>query len=145
MAHEDPRKFEVSTASAALWAGALAALEQYQQSDPAAVWDRVRELCRFAERRFQTVPGCTITSPRSEEARTGLLLFTLRGVPPAALAAYLAQQHQIIARSVKGEAVRLCFHVFNTEDEIDRAAAAVREVARHGLPDDGSGAPAAEP
>lgn len=136
MAHEAPRKFEVSTTSPALWAGAVVALEQYRALGPAGVWDQVRHLCHVAEERFESIPGCAITSPRSEEGRTGLFLFSLRGVAPAALAAFLEQHHQIVARSVKGEAVRLCLHVFNTEDEIERAAAAVRHVAQHGLPDD---------
>lgn len=143
-AREDPRKFEVSTASAVLAAGALAALEQYQESGPAAVWDRVRELVRIAERRFAAIPGCAVTSPQTDEARTGLLLFTLRAptagtaelLDSAALAACLEQRAAVIARSVKGEAVRLCLHLFNTEDEIERAAATVEAVARDGLPPD---------
>ena len=134
MAHDDPRKFEVSTASPVLWAGALAALDQYQALGPIDVWDRVRALCRHAEERFQSIPGCTIRSPRSDEARTGLFLFALAGFAPAAVAAYLEEHHQIVARSVKGEAVRLCLHVYNTEDEIDRAAAAIRRLAQDGLP-----------
>lgn len=144
MAHDDPRKFEVSTASAALWAGALAALDQYQALGPADVWDRVRALCRLAEQRFESIPGCTIRSPRDEEGRTGLFLFTLGDLPPAGIAAYLEQHHQIVPRSVKGEAVRLCLHVFNTEDEIDRAAAAIRHLAQHGLPDGLTGTPTSQ-
>ena len=90
------------------------------------------------------VAGEFFASQSREEVRTGLFLFTLRGAAPAALAAYLEQHHQIVARSVKGEAMRLCLHVFNTEDEIERTAAAVRHVAQHGLPDDLLVTPASE-
>ncbi|MEE9278495.1 MAG: aminotransferase class V-fold PLP-dependent enzyme [Dehalococcoidia bacterium] len=115
-------KFEVSTLSSALMAGALAAIQQYQASGPAAVWERVRELSGYALQRFEGLAGVTIRSARAAEARTGLFVFTVDGVDPDAVVSALREGGVVGRRTKDRDTARLCFHVYNTEAEIDRAA-----------------------
>ena len=79
-------KYELTTVSGALLAGTVAATELYLASGPQAVWERVCELTRYAEDRFQRIDGVTVTSPRSEGARSGLFLFAVANVEPRLLA-----------------------------------------------------------
>ena len=135
-------KFEVSTVSTALMAGAAAAITLYLESGPAVVWDRVRALCRYAEGRFDSIPTVDVVSPRAEETGSGLFLFSVARYDAAKLAAYLEQEAAVVCRSVKQfNAVRLSLHVYNTEQEIDRAAEAIERVVTDGLPQDREASP----
>ena len=130
-------KYELTTVSGALLAGTVAATELYLASGPQAVWERVCELTRYAEDRFQRIDGVTVTSPRSEGARSGLFLFAVANVEPRLLAAYLQQGAKVVCRAVaQYDSVRLSLHCFNTEAEIDGAAETVERAVRDGIPDD---------
>jgi L-cysteine/cystine lyase len=135
-------KFELTTTSPVLTEGAITALEQYFESGPERVFERMRDLNRYAEQRFDRIAGVTITSPRDDEARTGLFCFRLDGVDSAALSAWMQGAHGIVCRSVASEGVvRLSIHVYNTTGDLDAAAEAVEQAAREGLPEDvGAGA-----
>ena len=79
----------------------------------------------------------TVTSPRSEGARSGLFLFSVANLEPRLLAAYLWQDAKVVCRAVaQYDSVRLSLHCFNTEGEIDRAAETVERAVRDGIPDD---------
>lgn len=134
-AHEQITKFELTTISGPALAGAVSATEQYLDLGPRAVWDRVRELNRYAEQRFARIPRVTVTSPQREETRTGLFSFALAGEEPAKVSAYLQQQARVVCRYVSEiGAVRLSLHCYNTEADIDLAAAAIEQASRDGLP-----------
>ena len=140
---EHVTKFEVSTVSPALIAGAAAAITLYLDSGPAAVWDRVRVLCRYAEERFDAIPDVRVVSPRAEATRSGLFLFSVPQHDAARLSTYLEQDAAVVCRSVSQlNAVRLSLHVYNTEEEIDRAAAAIGRAVADGIPQDIAAAPA---
>ena len=130
-------KFEVSTNSTPVLAGTLVAVEQYLESGPQAVWDRVRALTRYGEERVGGIRGVELTGGRTEATRSGLFFFAIPGVDPAHLAAYLQGEGQIVCRSVRQVgSVRLSLHVYNTEAEIDRVAALVTSVvAAGGVPE----------
>jgi L-cysteine/cystine lyase len=130
-------KFELTTTSGALVAGMIAAIEQYLESGPQAVFDRARELTRHAEQCFEGIDRVTITSPRSEEARTGLFAFHTEGLPSSALSMYLQQEAGIVCRAVKDyDTVRLSLNAFNNEHDIEHTAAAVEQAVRDGIPDE---------
>jgi selenocysteine lyase/cysteine desulfurase len=130
-------KFELTTTSGALVAGMIAAIEQYLESGPPAVFDRARELTRHAEQCFEGIDRVTITSPRSEEARTGLFAFHTEGLPSSALSMYLQQEAGIVCRAVKDyDTVRLSLNAFNNEHDIEHTAAAVEQAVRDGIPDE---------
>lgn len=132
---DDVTKFELSTTSGVLVAGSLAATEQYLESGPLAVFDRVRELNRYAEQRFIGIPKVTITSPTRDDARTGLFAFAVAGEEAARVSAYLQQQERVVSRYVhEFNAVRLSLHVFNSEADVDLVASVIEGVSRDGLP-----------
>ena len=130
-------KFEVSTMSSPALAGLAVAIDAYNEAGHQAVWDRVRVLNQYAEARFVTIPGVTVTSPTRDDTRSGLFLFRTAGVDAAALSAWLQAEGRIVCRSVKQfDSVRLSLHVYNVEEEVDRAAALVARAASEGLPAD---------
>jgi len=130
---DDIAKFEVSTMSAPVAAGTVAAIEQYLAHDPQAAWDRVRELTAIAERRFEGIPGVEIASPRSEDCRSGLFFFRPTGHAPADVVAWLWDHGNVVCRAVpQAGAVRLSLNVYNNEDDIEHTAALVERVMAEG-------------
>ncbi|MSQ30639.1 MAG: aminotransferase class V-fold PLP-dependent enzyme [Dehalococcoidia bacterium] len=133
---EKVTKFELTTTSTPLMAGTLAAVEQYLASGPAAVWDRVRALSRYAEARFAPLRGVRVSGAAGEATRSGLFLFAVEGVDPAHLVDYLQGDGGVIARSVREMgSVRLSLHVYNTEGEVDRVAELVERAVAQGVPE----------
>jgi L-cysteine/cystine lyase len=134
-------KFELTTISTVLVAGAIAAGEQYLESGPEHVFDRVRELNRIAETRFGRIPRVRITSPTIEATRTGLFAFQVAGEEAARVSTYLQSAAKVVCRSVASEnAVRLSLHVYNTAEDIEVAASAVETAIREGIPEEIEGA-----
>ena len=140
---DDVSKYEVSTMSTPAAAGMVVAIEQYLGHGPQAVWDRVRELTRYAEARFDRIPGVQVRSSRAEDTRTGLFLFSAEGLDATELAPWMWTAGQVVCRSVKeAGAVRLSLHVYNNEGDIDRAAELVERALREGItPPEGTGRP----
>ena len=138
-------KYELTTVSAALLAGTNAATEIYLESGAQAVFDRARELNRYAEGRFAGIDRVAVTSTGDEGCRTGLFLFSVEGETPQRITAYLQQQAKVVCRTVAQlNSVRLSLHCFNTEAEIDRVAETVERAIREGIPEDVTAATAFE-
>ncbi|MFQ5669473.1 MAG: aminotransferase class V-fold PLP-dependent enzyme [Acidobacteriota bacterium] len=84
---------------------------------------------------------------RGDVPRTGTVAFSLRGFPPAELAAILARHYDIhvgaglhgcpgahrALKSFPEGTVRISLGCFNTEAEVDRTVAGLREIADSGL------------
>jgi L-cysteine/cystine lyase len=130
-------KFELTTVSVPLLAGLLAAHEFLQGIGLDAVRERVLHLARYATARLSRIPGTRLVSPEREEAvASGLVSFSLAGVPPEVVTACLWDRGRIVARTVPDTScTRLSLHVFNTETEVDAAAAIVEDLARNGPPE----------
>lgn len=128
-------KFELTTVSGVVVAGAHVAAEQYLESGPATVFERARELNRAAEARFARIPGVELASPRIDETRTGLFAFRVEGEEARRVSTYLQAYHRVVCRSVASEnAVRLSLHVYNTTDDIEAAARGVEQAVAEGIP-----------
>lgn len=128
------QKFELTTVSGVLLAGGVAAVEQYLESGPQAVWERDRALNVVAEHRLSRIPGVTVASPRSDSTRTGLLTFRVEGIEPAVLAAHLWFDAHVVCRSVREvAATRLSLHAYNNEDDIERVAQSVERALASGV------------
>jgi selenocysteine lyase/cysteine desulfurase len=81
--------------------------------------------------------GSRILSPEPPALRSAITSFTVDGIQPAALRKELKAQ-RIVTRYVGHkpfgfEANRVCTHVFNTEDQIDRLLDAVHSIAKRGM------------
>jgi L-cysteine/cystine lyase len=130
-------KFELTTVSVPLLAGLLAAHEFLQGIGLDAVRERALHLARYATARLSRIPGTRLVSSEREEAvASGLVSFSLAGVPPEVVTACLWDRRRIVARTVPDTScTRLSLHVFNTETEVDAAAAIVEDLARNGPPE----------
>ena len=134
---EQITKYELTTVSGALIAGTVAATEQHLASGARAVFDRVLELCRYAERRFDRIEQVAVTSPRSDETRSGLFCFRVEGEEASRVSAYLQREAKVVCRAVREyDSVRLSLHAFNTEAELELAAETVERAIADGIPDD---------
>ena len=130
-------KYELTTVSGALIAGSVVATEQYLESGQDAVWDRCRELTRYAERRIGQIAGVQLTGPSDGSTRSGLFLFSVADHEAARVTAFLQHAAKVVCRGVaQRDSVRLSLHCFNTEDEIDRVAETVERAIGEGIPDD---------
>ena len=137
---DDVLKYEVSTMSTPAAAGMVVAIEQYLGHGPQAVWDRVRGLTRYAEERFERIPGIEIRSSRQTDMRTGLFLFAAEGLDATELAPWLWQEGKVVCRSVKeAGAVRLSLHVYNNEADVERTAELVERALKQGIMSTGAG------
>ena len=130
-------KYELTTTATALIAGTIEAAEWYLDSGPEAVFERTRELNRYADQRFSRIEGVEVVSPHHDATRTGLFCFTVDGLEAADVNAFLQQEGRVVCRSVaQFNSVRLSLHAFNTEADIDRAAEVVERAILEGIPDD---------
>lgn len=130
-------KYELTTVSDALIAGTVTAAEQYLTSGPDAVFQRARELCRYAEERFDRISKVEVISSRAEDSRSGLFCFKVDGQDAPALSSFLQSQARVVCRSVSEyDSVRLSLNAFNTEADVDLAADTVETAISEGIPED---------
>jgi L-cysteine/cystine lyase len=130
-------KFELTTVSAPLLAGLTAAVEFIQEIGLETVRERSLHLARYAAARLGRISDTRLVSPEKAEAvASGLVSFSLAGVPPEVVTACLWERGRIVARTVPdASCTRLSLHVFNTETEVDAVAAVVEDLARTGAPE----------
>lgn len=102
-----------------------------------------RRIVGHALDRLSDVPGCRVLGPAGGvEARCASVAFTLRGVASQVVARVLSERSNVMTRAGLhcahplhaalgiGPTVRASFGVYNTEEEVDRMAAALAEIAR---------------
>ena len=72
------------------------------------------------------ISAVNVLSPMSDAASAGLVSFAVTGQSADSVVARIWQDHRIVVRQVHyPESVRTSLHFFNTEEEVDRLAAAV--------------------
>jgi selenocysteine lyase/cysteine desulfurase len=107
---------------------------------------RLRYLGDHWQERVRGVPGVSLLTPRDPARSLGVASFAVDGVPSKRLAEHLRKRRGILVQDKAGRhspfanAVRVAPQVHTTPQELDRFVAAVREVARNGVP---GGVPAA--
>ncbi|MBI2910672.1 MAG: aminotransferase class V-fold PLP-dependent enzyme [Chloroflexi bacterium] len=125
------RKFELTTQSAALFAGLTAAIDEHLGRGPEAVEAWGSQLAAALRERLSRVPGMVDYSPPEQRQRSGLVTFGLAGWPAEALTEALWTRSRIVARALPyPPAVRYSVACYNTADEMERAAAAVEELVK---------------
>ena len=76
------------------------------------------------------ISSVNVLSPMGDTQSAGLVSFAVAGQSPDAVVARLWQDHRIVVRQVHyPEVIRASLHFFNTEEEVDRLAQAVAELA----------------
>ncbi|MSQ15447.1 MAG: aminotransferase class V-fold PLP-dependent enzyme [Dehalococcoidia bacterium] len=124
------RKYELTTQSAPLQAGAVAAIGLFQELGMQNIWERIQLLSGGLTRGLSDIPRVTLTSPAKGGLASGLVSFAMQGRDPRELTEALWSKYRIVARSVNEPAgVRFSVHCFNTEDEMELTVRAVGELA----------------
>jgi selenocysteine lyase/cysteine desulfurase len=99
----------------------------------ARVESRLREIAARLKRGLEEIDGVELITNREPELSGGVVWFRVRNRPPKQVYDVLWTRHRIAcAHAARGETagVRFSPHVYNSPEEIDRSAAAVRELAR---------------
>jgi L-cysteine/cystine lyase len=121
---DDARRFEASTMSPAL-AGGFAAAAEASCERGSAGFGEIRHRADFLMGLLSELPRVAVRSPRP--AGSGLVAFEVEGVSAKDVAERLLEQ-RFILRFVPGQnpVVRASTHLFNTEDELEALAEAIK-------------------
>ena len=138
-----PTRLEAGTLNSHGIAGLDAALDYLLQEGVAAVGARERTLMRRFYDAVRSTPGVTVYGDFSQPERAAIVSLNIRDYDSSEVADVLFTDYGIATRpgahcaprmhealgTVKQGAVRFSFSCFNTEQEVDAAAQAVRELA----------------
>lgn len=135
-----PAKFEAGTPAVADAIGLGAAVDYLKTLGMERVREHERELLAYALPRLKEIPGVTLYGPEDLDHRAGVISFTLDGVHPHDVAAILDGENIAVRAGhhctqplmdhlgVPGT-TRASFYVYNTTDDVDRLADALRKVS----------------
>lgn len=101
---------------------------------------RLRQLSTYWQDQLRELPRVVMLTPRDPDRWCGPAAFALEGIESAALAKFLRSKHGILVQSKAGRhspfsnAIRVSPGPHAELEELDRLVAAVRDVARAGIP-----------
>ena len=123
-------KFIVSTSSAPLRTGFVEGIRFVSEVGIEAVEERATGLGVMLRERLAAMPHVEVLSPMSGPGQSGLTTFTVAGRDPEQTARQLWDTHRIVIRDVKyPSCLRASLDFFNTEEEVEIVADAVRGLA----------------
>jgi selenocysteine lyase/cysteine desulfurase len=123
-------KFLMTSTSAALQAGMLAAIGYVQDVGMDEIESRNLDLATSLKQTLAEIPGVTVQSPLGREESSGLVSFSIDGLEPPEAVNRLWERHRIVCRQVAfPSCVRVSLHFFNTQEEVDQIASAVADLA----------------
>ena len=138
-----PTALEAGTLNAHGIAGLSAALDFIKKVTPDVIRQREEELTRRFDSQIKSIPGVKLYGNYEQFPRAPILSLNILDYDSGEIADALAQDYGIMTRAgahcaplmhealgTKSQgAVRFSFSYFNTEEEIDQAANAIRELA----------------
>lgn len=131
--HPDARRFETGTVHAPAFAGLARAIQLLEAIGWQAIFEHATRLAAQARAKLAEVKGVSVLTPAW--AASGLLTFAVSGVDPERMAKALWAKHRIVIRSIPApRALRAAFHIFNTEEDVDRLVRAVALEAAQNSP-----------
>jgi selenocysteine lyase/cysteine desulfurase len=128
----DAQRFEYGTQNDALIYGLEAAADFVSSLGLEDIEAHNRALTDACDASLRRIPGVEILSPGESKARSAMITFRVAGRDNRKVADALTGR-RLRVRSVTEaglDGVRASFHVCNDEDQVERLAAAVREIAR---------------
>ena len=127
-------KFLMSSASTALHAGLIEAINFIQEAGITEIEQRNVDLAGSLKDSLRETPGVTVLSPFDRRTSSGLVTFAIDGVDPEQAVAHLWEKNRISVRRLSYPAgIRASLHFFNTQDEVGNLAEAVRGLAETGV------------
>ncbi len=131
LAAADMEKFHGGSSSVPLQAAFLEAVQFVEEVGVREIEERNRQLAARLKRQLSDLPAVQVYSPMEPELSSGLVSFALSGWEPPAAVERLWNDHRIVVRQVAyPPGIRASFHFFNTEDEVDQLAQAVKGLAQ---------------
>ena len=123
-------KFHGGSSSVPLQAAFVEAVNFIGEVGINEIEDRNRQLASRLKEQLANIPGVHIYSPMEPGLSSGLVAFALAGWEPPAAVERLWDDHRIVVRQVGyPPGIRASLHFFNTEDEVDQLARAVKGLA----------------
>ncbi|MBI3965897.1 MAG: aminotransferase class V-fold PLP-dependent enzyme, partial [Chloroflexi bacterium] len=89
-------------------------------------FERIARLGRYAWEKLAELDGVTLITPKAKMA--GLVSFTVAGIEPPDLVRRLTERGVVIRYIRQPLCTRIATGFYNTEEDVDRAVAAIREV-----------------
>jgi L-cysteine/cystine lyase len=125
---ESAQRFEVGGRQTAAIAGQAAVLKWLEETvGHRWLFDHISSLSTYAYKALSEVPGLTILTPRQGES--GLVSFQLEGRDDAEIVTYLRDKHNMYIRNIPStKSLRISTGFYNTEEEIDKLVAVLREM-----------------
>jgi L-cysteine/cystine lyase len=125
---DSAQRFEVGGRQTAAIAGQAAVLNWLEQTVVHQwLFDRIVSLSGYAYKALREVPRLTILTPRSGES--GLVSFTLEGRDDAEIVMHLRDKYNMYIRNIPStKSLRISTGFYNTEEEIDKLVAALKEI-----------------
>ena len=128
--HDTMDKFYGGSGSIPLLAAFHEATRFIEPIGVANIEARNLQLASRLKAQLRESPHVTVLSPDDGPLASGLVSFAVDGWQPDALDERLWENNRIQVRHIEHpEGVRASLHFFNTEDEVDALAAAVRDLA----------------
>jgi len=126
--NDSAQRFELGGRQTAALAGQGAVLKWLENTVGYDwLYGRIAELNTYAYKTLQTIPGLTMLTP--VPGASGLLSFRLEGRAPEDIVKRLCDDYNIYIRSIPSlQSVRISTGFYNTEEEIDTLARALREI-----------------
>ena len=128
---DDARRFEFGTRNWSLYVGLEAALDYLEGAGGiSAASARSKALALRAREAFSGIRGVTVVSPSGESNVSGILTIKTASVSGEELSSRLSEM-KVITRPVREmDAVRFTFAFFNNEEDVGKAAAALRQIVQ---------------
>ncbi len=128
--HNTMDKFLGGSGSIPLQAAFLEATRFIEPIGVGNIEARNLQLASRLKAQLRESPHVTVLSPEDGPLASGLVSFAVEGWQPDALDDHLWEHNRIVVRHIEHpEGVRASLHFFNTEEEVDQLAAAVRNLA----------------
>ncbi len=125
--HDSARRFELGGRQTAAVAGQIAILRWLEETVTFQwIYQRIASLNRAVATALKDIPGLTVLTPRP--GSSGLLTFHLADTDEGELVHWLQHEQDIFVRAIhEHAAVRVSTGFYNTEEEIERLALALRQ------------------
>ena len=123
------RRFEFGTRNQAALVGLRAAISRLHDLGFPNVYGHIADLAQRAHRILAEVSGVDVVTPRSAEDSAGIITFNAPFSSPAAVAEALWSQGIITRHTTTPPGVRASAAYFNTEQDFERLADALRAIA----------------
>jgi len=121
------RLMQSGTGNTAQYKGLEAAIDFYHTIGAERWTGRIKELGDYLRSKLVELDKVTIYSPTHPDMCAGMTTYALEGFTGPELQKLMWQQERLQPRSVGKEYLRHCVHIYNNEEEIDRAIRVMKE------------------